>query len=303
MAGLSTSDIKGINLGKSSQRWNGLFSTLIDTGQIPAFSAAGFVYTGFTIAGLHVGWVSLLASYLLAIIIYWHDYSKDRDLNKKTAAWMSRLFWMCPALLFALLLSGHRFSGLLFSAGLLILGMAYAKYLKPVSSRITGFKDFFVSIMWTLLLVNASLCERIGWTFSLTMAAAFLFLSAFINVATCDIKDINEDSRNGIRTLAVALGLKRLRCFLDLLNIVSGVLILAGIYLHVLVSVSWVLLLSIPYVFVYTRLAGGADACMLYSSTASVSGWQRWCLHSVLIDGNHLWTALLIWTVTMFSVS
>ncbi len=248
---------------------------LATSGQIVGMATAAFVYTGLVLGGVHPTWTTLLCTYLIGVPIYAYDYAEGR-----VGAYLVGVLVLFPLLLLGVLISQGQFRALAIAAGLLLFGLAYGSVFKPLTTRIPGFKDVYVAVMWTLLLPFAMACERAPWSWPMTLSALFLFLMVVVNVSACDVKDMREDALEGMRTLAVVLGVPRVFVFLHALNLLLVPLLLGGVLLCLFPVYAVVLLLAVPYTALFLRgirRTGGGKLHMAY-----------------VVDGMQVWMALLL---------
>jgi 4-hydroxybenzoate polyprenyltransferase len=131
------------------------------------------------------------------------------------------------------------------------LGIIYSIFLKDVTKRILGFKDIMTALPYALLVIFMALFYSAPITFAVVLVTIFYFIRMFINTTFFDIKDIKSDKNTGLRTLPVILGKENTRLFLLILNFLSAIPILVGIYQKVLPLYSVALLVTIIYALSY----------------------------------------------------
>lgn len=140
---------------------------------------------------------------------------------------------------------------IIFMLFLFVLGIIYSIFLKNVTKRILGFKDIMTALPYALLVIFMALFYNAPITFAVVLITIFYFIRMFINTTFFDIKDVKTDKNQGLKTLPVILGKDKTKIFLIILNFVSAIPILVGIYLNVLPLYSVALLATIIYAISY----------------------------------------------------
>lgn len=110
----------------------------------------------------------------------------------------------------------------------LVANLVYGSRLHPSVPRfkdIPVMKNLFVASIWAICATLLPALYIHAWNI---VAAVFIFILAksFINTVLYDIRDVEGDRENGVRTIPVLLGKKRTVCMLLLLN--SALLLLVS---------------------------------------------------------------------------
>lgn len=159
---------------------------------------------------------------------------------------------------------------LLFAGVIFLISILYSVFLKGMTNKIVGFKSFVAALFYALMVFLLVFYYFAPVTLAVFLIFIFYYIRIFISNAYCDFKDIKGDKKRGLKTVAVSLGEKNAIRFLNTLNILSAIPILAGIYLGVLPLFSVMLLLTIAYAFYYFSLNEKADKEVL--SNAIIDG-------------------------------
>ena len=157
-----------------------------------------------------------ISFYLLFQAIYYTDrildLKKDVLTNGERVAHLSskgRLYRILPLIFFIIfsLITYYYFSfklTLLFSL-LLLLGVFYPLFLKSLTKYVPLFKNIYVSLFYAsvplISLVSFSEYDPNIWNL-----AFFVFVNIFTMQIILDLKDIESDSKEGLKTLPVLLG-------------------------------------------------------------------------------------------------
>lgn len=142
-------------------------------------------------------------------------------------------------------------SAIIFMLFLFGLGILYSVLLKDVTKRALGFKDIMTALPYALLVIFMSLYYNTPITAATILITVFYFIRMFINTTFFDIKDIKADKKEGLRTFPVVFGKDKTKLFLILLNLISIIPIIIGVYLNVLPVYSIALLATVIYAFLY----------------------------------------------------
>lgn len=161
------------------------------------------------------------------------------------------------------------------------LGILYSVLLKNVTKRAIGFKDIMTALPYALLVIFMALFYNAPITLAVGLITVFYFIRMFINTTFFDIKDINADKKEGLKTFPVVFGEKKTKLFLVLLNLISIIPIVIGVYLNVLPAYSIALLITVIYAFLYLNKR------KLFTSQIT--------LYNVIVDGEFIfWLPYLL---------
>lgn len=229
-------------------------------------------------------------SYLLPLIVYSYDYykdlKKDNTVDSERTAFLSEKSKKYPffltsyilTLLFLILL----FSNVkltLFIIGLVISGILYTTVFKVVTKKIPFFKNIYTAITWamggTFFLI---FYYSMGITAPFLLIFMVIFIRVLINIIFFDLKDIDSDRKEGLKTLPAILGKKKSINFLHLLNVFSFLPILLGVYVGWIPNFVLALLIFFFYVFYYIQKSKNLEGDNLHriSHTMADSEFVMW---------------------------
>jgi len=248
-----------------------LFNFLVSTSLFLAVSGVFKLYFSFLLYGVQPRWNLLAATFFIVFSVYGinklTDIKEDEINNPERVGYVKRFakalkYAVVASLLLAVLLSA--LTGPL--AVLVILfpivaGALYSIRLIPGYPRlkdITGVKNIIIAATWAN--GTAFLPYLVAGGISLGkvfLIYYFFFMKSMINTVLFDIRDIEGDRLNGIRTIPVRLGLERTRAMLLALNSTFILWVLAahnlgyfGRYLPVLV---FAILNGYAYILYFSR--------------------------------------------------
>ena len=231
-------------------------------------------------------------SYLLPLIVYSYDYykdlKKDNAVNSERTAFLSEKSKKYPLILTSYILTLifliFLFSNVkltLFIMGLVVSGILYTTAFKGVTKRIPFFKNIYTAITWamggTFFLI---FYYSMGITTPFLLIFLVIFIRILINIIFFDLKDIDADRNEGLKTLPAILGKKKSINFLHLLNMLSFLPILLGVYLGWIPNFALALLIFFFYVFYYIQKSENLEGDNLHriSHTMADSEFVMWPL-------------------------
>lgn len=223
-----------------------LYGEFIYGGHLAALGSAIMVFTISILLNIKINLPLLASAYLSTLIVYSYDYHKDakKDTasNYVRASHLARRVKFYPYMLtfymvsfiFLLVYLGN-LSLLALSAGLALSGILYSVLFKGFTRQIPGFKNMYTSAIWAVgstFYLAAYYSLRPGIFFFLMFL--FIFLKVLVNTIFYDVKDIEADRYNGLKTLPVSLGESKTMMLLHLLNVAAGIPILTGVCIGVM---------------------------------------------------------------------
>lgn len=257
-----------------------------------SLGAPAVVYVASSMAGATVHPSLMIVAYLCTHAIYLQDRLQgldldaptncERSLHMRRTLRVSRVVALVfPLAALILTLLERRYLALAWFGGVVATGFLYSKVFKPISRHVPGFKSAFVALEWASLVVLFALYQGVAWCWTLTCAFGFAFLRESVRTSACDMKDLASDRDAGIRSLAVALGPRKLGILLHSLNLLSGLIVVAGVWARALPAFALALLAFVPYgSFAITR-----------SVQVNAPAW----VYDVLVDAElSLWPVALL---------
>jgi 4-hydroxybenzoate polyprenyltransferase len=252
---------------------------LIYGAHITALASSGLVITIYILLNLDFNIAALIVPYLIAYIIYTYNYYSELDVDKKTdpkkveyLVSKKHLYPIIMALaIFTLLLLLVIFENIGFLIFVLIIvtgGILYTHVFKVLTKFIPGFKSIYTS---SVAIYAATFFVLFYYSMSITSIFLFLFFFMFlkmlINVIFFDIKDYEADGAEKLKTFPVILGIKNTIILLHILNTVSLVILLYGIYTNVIPLYASVLTIFYIYTYYYVNKGNTTNNAKLLKYT------------------------------------
>jgi 4-hydroxybenzoate polyprenyltransferase len=243
---------------------NLIWGEFVYGGHLHSFGVASIVFVASSLTGVKVTWDLLAVAYLGMHSVYLYNRYKEFNIdfitNPARTGYIKKYVKQIPLIIFvftltiaSILLYYKNFLILIFAFLLLLMGIFYSEFLKKITKKIVGFKNLFIGLFFSSLIVLLALYYSVPWSISLTMIFIFVFLRVFYNTVFFDIKDIESDKNENLLTLPIVLRGEKLIYFLDFINILSGILIIVGVYFGFFPKFSLALLLAIPYSWYYLK--------------------------------------------------
>lgn len=271
---------------------NSIWNEFVYGGHLISLGAASIVFTSAILLDIKITWDCLLVVYLGTQSVYLYNHFKEFDKDSLTNPQRSEhiekyvkyiplitLFFSLTAIVIVIYF--NKILALLFGLLMLFGGLLYSKFLKKFTRRIIGFKDFLISFLWATLVIFLAYYYFFSWNFALILMVLFIFLRLFLNTNFFDMKDVESDIKEGLLTLPVILGKKTLIKFLTIINMLSMIPIIFGVFLDILPNFSLILLLTIPYSFYYLKQTSKESVDLRF-------------LSYVLVDGEYLLWSIFI---------
>jgi 4-hydroxybenzoate polyprenyltransferase len=230
---------------------------------ITALASSGLVFTIYILLNIKFDIIALIVPYLIAYVIYTYNYYNELDADLKTNSkkveyLLSKkklypiVIMLAIFILLILLIVLQNIGFLIFVLIIITGGVLYTIVFKVLTKFIPGFKSIYTS----LIAIYAATFFVLFY-YSMDISLIFLFLFAFmflkmlINVIFFDIKDYDSDKDRGLKTFPILLGNKNTILLLHILNTISIVILIYGIYINVLPLYASALILFYLYTFYY----------------------------------------------------
>lgn len=213
-------------------------------GYLAALCSPCFIISTSIILDIKISIPMLLISYLLPLIIYSYDYYKDIDKdiknNSERATFLKRkadrypfVFAFYSLFLVSLLVLYSNWGMVVFIVAIMAGGILYNVVLKNLTKKIPVFKNMFTALTWALVGAFFPLFYySMSINISFIIAFSFIFMRVMNNVMFFDLKDIENDRSEGLKTLPVMLGKKGAINILQALNIISFIPLVVGVYIN-----------------------------------------------------------------------
>ena len=215
-------------------------------GYLTSLGCPAFVFCISILLNTSIDWPVLLIAYLTPLIIYSYNYygelEKDMATNPERAVHLGKKVKYYPyligsylALLGLVLLLYASYVMIVFVLILVFCGIFYTVILKDITKVIPGFKGVYIAFVWALAgTFFFNIHYSISFNLFHILMFLFIFLKGMINVTFFDIKDIDGDMEQGLKTIPVILGKELTLKYLHLLNVFAFIPLFIGIYLKVI---------------------------------------------------------------------
>lgn len=141
--------------------------------------------------------------------------------------------------------------------------------------------NLFVAFAWgiTPLYISAYF-----GSFSMQSLMLYLFFSLefFINTTVFDIKDVKGDLTENIRTLPNRFGLEKTKKWLQIINLLTGFLLIIGFFAGLIPDIGLILIALILYSGIYIHLADQKKGEIFYG---------------LIVDGEFIFTAAIFFII------
>lgn len=268
-----------------------VFREFVYGSHLLSLGASGIVLSIVWIFGLPVDLLLQFIAYLVFQVIYTYNHYRelqyDLESNPERAQHISAAAqWtkIAPFVYMALLGVSLFFSNIsvaLLSLGIILGGILYTEYFKTVP--VVGFKSYYVATWWALLPLFVPFFYQLQGVGPFFYFVAFVYIRLFLNVIFCDIKDIESDAERDIKTIPVLWGATKTLRILHIINVLSFVPFILGVYYGHIPALSFFLCLGVPYSFFYLMRAALLDKGSIRSVTY------------VMVDGEYfLWPLFIL---------
>lgn len=214
------------------------------------------------VLGIDVNWALPVVVYLSVLAINsfnrYEEYEQDILTNPERSASMKKYIKIFPIMIGAMLLAAIAIviftadiKALFFMALLFALGLLYTIIFKGWTKKVVGFKNFSIALPYSLMVVFAALYYDAPVTAAVILVALFYYIRIFISAMYFDIKDIDGDKRDGLKTFAVIYGKRKTANILHALNFLSFIPVLIALLMGLIPLFSLGLVLTIPYTAYY----------------------------------------------------
>lgn len=246
---------------------NTIKDEIIYGGYMAALGSPCLIISTCLILSIPINLPILLISYLLPLIVYSYDYYRDIDKDiqnnseraiflKKKAKNYPYLFSFYIILLISLLVLFANIDLVLFIIAIITGGFVYNIIFKELTKKIPAFKNIFTATTWALggaffpLLYNS-----LEMNISFLIIFSVIFLRCIINVIFFDFKDMDNDKINGLKTLPVIFGKETTINLLKVINLISFIPLILGIYFNIINITGIFLLVFLFFGYFYIRKA------------------------------------------------
>lgn len=188
-----------------------------------SLGASGVVYaSSMLVLGKGTSWLLIFITYSIFQFIYLHDRYKhiesdnftNRERSRHLRFYLSEIPYILTIYLLIVLVGSLVFfnlTSLFFSILIITLGYLYPSFFKAVTKKIHLFKNFYVSVVFSSMVIFAPLYYSSTF-YNPTILYVFLglvFVESFITQAILDFKDVLSDAKEKLLTFPIILGKER----------------------------------------------------------------------------------------------
>jgi len=244
---------------------NLIWKEFIFGGHLQSLGAVSIVLISAFLLKIDITLDCLLAAYLIFYPLYLYNRFKEIEIdsltNHERTNYLKDYIHKTPVILFliVLILIGLLFYfsnpiTLIFSLLLLFFGLIYSEGIKGLTKFIPLFKNFYVASFFALLVFFPIFYYNFVLSYEVLTSSLLLFIFIYLNIVLMqiflDIKDIESDRKEGLKTLGVLLGKEKTIKTLHFLNIFLVLpLILILVYLEIFPLEFLALIFLIPINF------------------------------------------------------
>ena len=239
-----------------------IWNELIYGGHLQPLGAASIIFVSGILLKIQITWDVLFVTYILFYPLFLYNRFKEIKIDyltnsqrtqhiKKYIKFIPIILYLVIFILVISLIYFSNFRALIFGLLVLFFGFLYTIIFKKFTNKIPLFKDLYVAAVFALLpfflLVYYSYFLV---SINVLLLSLLIFLESFLMPVFLDIKDIESDKREKLRTLPVMLGKEKTIVFLSIFNLIGTMTIMAFIfYLSTLPKSILMLLFTIPFDF------------------------------------------------------
>jgi 4-hydroxybenzoate polyprenyltransferase len=232
-------------------------------GHVFAVGAVSVVLMGAILLNIPVSFDFVVIVYLIFYSIYLYDHFEgvDNDISTnyerviylKSRKKVSSVIIISILIIAVMLYYFSDFYNMIFAFTILVFGLLYGSYFKQITRKVLAFKNFFVSLVWSLLIVFLVFYYSYTFTFASFFIIIFIFLRMLGIQIFLDIRDIDGDRKKGLLTVPVVLGRSKAISILKIINISTVLLIAFTLFYYTVPGFLVMLLAVVFYGFYYIR--------------------------------------------------
>ena len=265
-----------------------------------SLSGSAIVLSAMFFMNVPIRWEFCIIAYFLTQTAYtynhYREFKKDSSVDSKRVRHLRRYGCFFPFLVFsyglsysvALISSGSSLS-IVFGFVFLGIGLIYTEVIKSLTQRIIGLKSFYTSFSLALLVMFTAVYCGHALDVSVIVFSLFLFLNMSINTTFYDLKDMETDKKDGLKTLPLVLGKYRFLKLLHVLNIIAILPVVFGVWYGALPLYALLLIGMFGYCFYFIQKAWNSHTDLDFLSYIVVDG-QYYLLPMLLFIGTMTFT-------------
>lgn len=243
-----------------------IWNEFIYGGHLQSLGAASIVFVSALLLKIRISWDILLITYLIFYPLYLYNRFKEIDIDyltnpqrtqhfRKYIRFIPIIFYLVIFVLIVTLVYFSNLWALIFGLFLVIFGLLYTAIFKKATKKIIFFKNVYVSMFFTLLPFFLLVYYFHPLSYSLIISALvlslFIFFKGLLIQVFLDIKDIESDKKEGLRTFPVIMGKEKSLIILSIFNFLITIIvpITLSLYLNIFSKLILMLILTLPFDF------------------------------------------------------
>jgi|YelNatPaOPRAMG01_1025707.scaffolds.fasta_scaffold07453_9 4-hydroxybenzoate polyprenyltransferase len=214
-----------------------LFNEIFYNGHFQTWGSLAIVIFSGQLLNIKITWDLLLIVYLSFYLIYLHDRYRSLEVDFLTNPIRSKhiksIYKYIPSILIIgllILISLLYYFSNIYAAIFIILvtifGFLYPLYFKGLTKKIIAFKNFYVSLVFSLLVILPNIYYQISLTRTTLLILLLLFIFTLLRGLMMqfflDLKDIEGDKKEGLLTLGIVLGKEKVFKIINVINLFTS---------------------------------------------------------------------------------
>lgn len=267
-------------------------------GHLLSLGAVALLISGNFVFKTPINFFLMIISYSINQIVYNYNHLKESEKDfltnpdrvehlKKTERINLLLFFVYLLICAISLIYLKKLNLTILVLFILIGGILFTEFFKKLTKKIPLFKDIYVSIFWALGTFLIVFFYNIKNWLAIFLFFLFIFLRFLVSTIFFDIKDIESDKQEGLKTLPVIWGKKGTVDFLYFLNFFSFFPIIIGVYYYVFPPFSIFLCVFYFYTLYYLKKADQGNILKL---------------SYIIVDGEYLFWPLLLFLAKLLNL-
>lgn len=286
--------------------FNRIKNEIIYGGHIISMDSPAFILTICILQDIPINIFALIIAFFIPLAVYSYNYQKEVDKDATTdpikSSFLEKRKNIFPYLLsldiiiiFALAILLFNYGFLIFALIIVTGGILYTTVFKVLTRYVPGFKSIYATLIWayagTFFLIFLNSLEL---SLFYLFIFIFIYLRMFVNIAFFDLKDMDADKKEGLKTLPIILGKNNTIIFLNLINFISIILLYVFIYIGVLPLYAISLSLFYFYTYYYLKKSKTAvgDEILTYSYIIADAEFIFWPI--ILILSNIIYYNVIV---------
>jgi len=260
-----------------------IWNKFVYGGHLACLGVTALAFAVSILLNIKITWEFLVMVYLLSeltlLFNYYKEINRDVLTNPERANYHKQHLKFLPFLIFfygigflILMICFGNFKNITMGIFLIFLGILFTLIFKKITKKITGFKTFYVSLCFGLLVFFTAIYYSFPLNSVVLLIFLFVFLRLSVNISFFDIKDIESDRKEGLRTFPIFFGKDNFLNYLHIVNLLSFTPIIFGVITKTLPFFSLFLLFLFFYSLYYIEKAKNKNTNIRTLSYTLVDG-------------------------------